>query len=503
MTSPRKSTEPVDYREAIIRVSRVNGRDGDSFLSPEIQRKLIETDAEIYGYTIRHWWDETASVSGKTTDRKGLKGAMDACMSGLSNGITVARVDRFSRNLPEGLTAIRELHDAGKHFVAVNEGVRGTSTKGANKAVLTLLLLFAEWYLESITEGWLATRESCVERGIALHAPYGYEKGEDRRLKPVQAEAKVVKLIFKLRAKGWGHAVIADHLTEKGIPNPSGGPAWIHSAVSHILSRRTYLGELSNGTFVKHGAHPAIITTAQWDAARQVAATTAYTSGAPDKETALLVGLMRCGSCGGGMRHRHNTVKGVTYEHYRCREKFGWGRCPEPANCVAADIEQVVLDQFAADFLGDVVFGEDVQDDAVLEVALDELAEAEADLTAYVMSPENRRLQRKRPAAYNAGLAECEAAMDAAETAVRELRHQVRGARLPNDIDSLWPTMDVSARREHLSANYGAVVVWPGQYRVRSLEGRVHIFRPDEIDGLPGRGGKDNAITPIDRPTDD
>jgi len=503
MTSPRKSTEPVDYREAVIRVSRRNGRDGDSFLSPDLQREIIQRDADQYDYVIRKWWDETDSVSGNTTDRKGLKGAMDACLKGDSNGISVAKVDRFSRNLPEGLTAVRKLHDAGKHFVAVNEGVRGTSSRGAAKALLTLLLMFAEWQLESITDGWQATRESCVERGVAHHAPYGYVKGDDGRLIPNPDEANVVRQVFRLRAKGKGHAVIADHLTDKGIPNPKGGPRWTHATVGHILGRRTYLGELSNGDFVNPSSHPAIITKAQWDAVRDLAATTAYTPTAPGKQTALLVGLMRCGSCGGGMRHRHNTVNGVRYEHYRCREKFGWGRCPEPANCVAADIEQVVLDQFVADFLGDAVFGEDVADNADLDAALDDLAEAEADLSAYVMSADNRRLQRKRPTAYNAGLAECEAALDAAEDSVRELRHLARGARLPKDIESHWPGMSVDTRREHLSANYGAVVVWPGEYRVRSLEGRVHIFRPDEIDGLPGRGGKANTITPIDRPIGD
>lgn len=495
------ATDTTDYRDAVIRVSRRNGREGDSFLSPDIQREMIQRDADQHGYVIRQWHDETDSVSGKTTNRAGLKAAMDACLSGESNGITVAKVDRFSRNLPEGLTAIRKLHDAGKHFVAVQEGVRGTSSRGSAKALLTLLLMFAEWQLESVTDGWGATRESCVERGVATHAPYGYVKDEaTRRLKPVPAEAKVVRRIFTMRKAGKSLSTIAEWLTDKGIPNPSGGPRWTHSTVSHILERRVYLGELSNGVLVNPNAHKRIVDRVLFDAARERAATTAHRRNG--KETAaLLTGLMRCGSCGGGMRERNNTVKGVTYRHYRCRETFGWGRCPKPANCVAADIEAMVLDQFAADFLGDAVAPDDVYDNTMLDVARDELIEAQADLEHFVVA--NASLARKRPAVYRKGLEACLALVDDCEAAVRALSQQERGARLPRNIVSLWPDMDTETRREHLSASYGAVVVWPGEFRVRSLEGRVHIFRPDEIDGLPGRGGEDNAITPIPWPLDD
>lgn len=501
MTATRITTESIDYREAVIRVSRRNGRDGESFLSPDFQREIIQADADRYGYVIRQWHDETDSVSGKTTNRKGLKAAMDACLSGESNGIVVAKVDRFSRNLPEGLSAIRKLHDEGKHFVAVQDGVRGNSSRGPAKALLTLLLMFAEWQLESVTDGWRSTTESCIERGVAIQAPYGYVKDEKtRRLVPVPAEAKVVKTIFKMRAKGKGQAVIAEHLTAKGYPNPKGGPRWVHSTVGHILERRVYLGELVNGDLVNPKAHPAIVDRVLFDAAREVAATTAHRRNGK-AQVALLAGLIRCGSCGGGMRYRRNVVKGVTYEHYRCRETFGWGRCPAPANCVAADVEQVVLEQFAADFLGDALAADDVYDNTMLAVARDELAEAQANLEAFVT--ENASLARRRPAVYRKGLAAAEEAVDECEEAVRALSRMERGARLPKGIVSLWPDMDDATRREHLSASYGAVVVWPGQFRVRSLEGRVHIFRPDEVDGLPGRGGEDNAITPVERPTDD
>jgi hypothetical protein len=44
--------------DGYIRVSRRAGREGDSFISPEVQRKKIADWAKLHEVEIVQWWEE-------------------------------------------------------------------------------------------------------------------------------------------------------------------------------------------------------------------------------------------------------------------------------------------------------------------------------------------------------------------------------------------------------------------------------------------------------------
>jgi len=43
--------------DGYIRVSRRGGREGESFIAPEVQRKKIEAWAEMHDLEVVRWWE--------------------------------------------------------------------------------------------------------------------------------------------------------------------------------------------------------------------------------------------------------------------------------------------------------------------------------------------------------------------------------------------------------------------------------------------------------------
>lgn len=98
--------------------------------------------------------------------------------------------------------------------------------------------------------------------------PYGYrimKLDNDRKvLVPREAESLVVKLIFKLRAKGASYSAIANELNAKGIPATRKGKRWTFRKVMRILDNKIYWGyreiynDMGDRTWVRHN-YPLII----------------------------------------------------------------------------------------------------------------------------------------------------------------------------------------------------------------------------------------------------
>ena len=106
--------------DGYVRVSRRAGREGESFISPEVQRKKIADWAKLHEVEIVRWWEEI-DRSGAKLERPMFQQALARCDSGETGGIVVARLDRFARSAVDALTSIRRLTDAGARLVSVEE----------------------------------------------------------------------------------------------------------------------------------------------------------------------------------------------------------------------------------------------------------------------------------------------------------------------------------------------------------------------------------------------
>jgi DNA invertase Pin-like site-specific DNA recombinase len=317
--------------DAYIRVSRVAGREGDSFQSPEKQREEIDGWAKLRGVEIGKWHEPELDVSGKKSSRPILDEAMARVEAGESDGIVVAKLSRFGRSVPDGLKLVKRIHDAGGKFAAIDLGIDPTTPTG--KLVLTFFLALAEWEHERLSEEWKAVRRRAAADGVHLApAPFGYTRGKRGRLAIVPDEAKLVREVFELRAKGATLVALADMLPLS------------KSGVRELLHNRAYLGESSGDEGKREaGSHPAIITPAQFDAVEQRRGAAPIHDGSIAAK-GMLTRIIRCAGCGqtisvGGGRVRKD---GDRPGRYFCRGYSKQGKCPQPAAAMLTKVDEYV-----------------------------------------------------------------------------------------------------------------------------------------------------------------
>jgi len=170
----------------------------------------------------------------------------------------------------------------------------------------------------------------------------GYEKGEDGLPQIVEAEAKIVRLIYKMFLEGKTPSGIASRLTKRGIPTPSGKQTWQPSTVKSILTNEKYKGEailqkrftvdfLTKKMKVNEGevpqyyvenSHPPIISPETFELVqeefRRREAGGHYTSG-----ISCFASRIVCGDCGSfyGRKVWHSTSK-YRRTIWQCNHKF-------------------------------------------------------------------------------------------------------------------------------------------------------------------------------------
>src|SRR5213080_2600320 len=167
--------------DGYIRVSRRAGREGESFIAPEVQRKKIEDWASLHAVEIVQWWEEL-DQSGAKRERPMFQQALARYERGETGGIVVARLDRFARSAIDALESIKRLNEAGARLVSVEDNFDGSQPMG--RFAIGILTLIAELELERIKENWTTAVSSAVARGVHISArpPTGYTRAKDGRL---------------------------------------------------------------------------------------------------------------------------------------------------------------------------------------------------------------------------------------------------------------------------------------------------------------------------------
>src|ERR671936_771947 len=161
--------------DGYIRVSRRGGREGESFIAPEVQRKKIADWAKLHEVEIIQWWEEI-DASGAKLERPLFQEALARCERGETGGIVVARLDRFARSAVDALESIKRLNEAGARLVSVEDNFDGSTPMG--RFAIGILTLIAELELERIKENWTTAVRSAIDRGIHIsgRTPTGYAR---------------------------------------------------------------------------------------------------------------------------------------------------------------------------------------------------------------------------------------------------------------------------------------------------------------------------------------
>ena len=480
--------KPLD---AYIRVSRKGSRSGESYITKKVQLERIERYVAARDFEIGEVFEDE-DQSGASLDRPALELALGRIEAGTSGGLVVSKIDRFARSLVGALQVIERIQNAGGVILSA-EGDLDTSTSNG-RMVARLMLGLAEWELERIGDTWASSRSHAVARGVHVSSrvPTGYLKRDDGRLEPDPEVAPGIRELFERRTHGDGWTELARWLSSSasGVGRgPYENETWTASAVGKIVANPVYYGQARSGEFTNDEAHEAIVSKATWEAAQG-----ARPGPSPQKNGGLLLaGLVRCSGCRYLMKP--DSMKGRDGERlglYRCRKVHASGHCPAPASILARVLDPWFEAQFLAALDDGGPMAEASQATDAVDAAVQNLADAEFELSAYLGSTLLRTVGQ---AAFEAGAESRQAAVDEARAELTEARRATAFSetlQTPGGLIAAWPGLVLEDRRHLLAAAVDAVMVRParvnGTANLPVDERALVLWRGQAPDDLPRRG---------------
>ena len=174
---PRRRGRPVTPRKtnadrewcAYTRVSKLNGREGDSFVSVDQQKRAIES--AVPGRVVKVF-DKDLDVSGTHMRRDDLIAAKAWVLEDPKRrGFAVMDSSRLARNLKEAFEFIDELTAAGAGFLSVHEQMDSTTPEG--RLALQNMAAIHEFYSRNIGRRWRMVQSDRLRRACRLAAPSG------------------------------------------------------------------------------------------------------------------------------------------------------------------------------------------------------------------------------------------------------------------------------------------------------------------------------------------
>lgn len=298
-----------------IRVSRINGREGEGYISPSVQREAIERYAGEIGEPVTQWADDQ-DFSGGTADRPAFQAALADLEEGRASGVVVMRIDRFARSVADGARIVREIVDRGQVFASCHERIDPRTPEG--RFMLTSFLANAELFLDQKKADWKVSKARAVARGVHIGpAPIGYRAAKSMPLEvDPEREPVIAELFERAASRRFTDSELARWVQERMPATTRGGAErrpWQASEVRRWLANRVYLGEVRYGDLVNTEAHPPLTDPQTWARAQR--------EPGEQRKTAspfLLRGIIRCAGCrygmGGSTVGGHNGTKRV----YRC-----------------------------------------------------------------------------------------------------------------------------------------------------------------------------------------
>jgi DNA invertase Pin-like site-specific DNA recombinase len=281
-----------------VRVSRVMGRSGDRFLSPEIQigsaTGAIERAGGQLDVTVGDkgvFYDMDVSGTTAPSDRAGLGAALDLVRAGHLTGVAVYDVYRFSRDTASGLRELEEIALAGGQVISATETIDVSTPHGL--FATTIQLAAGRLKRDESSRAWKATHQRRHDMGLPHgKVPLGYRPDGDGAvaLDPVLADP-IAQAFADYAAGVISQVAIAARLTQLR------GRLTRQGVVSRLLRNPFYTGVVSYHGDVREGRHDALVPVEVFEAVQRRLLDDKHAGPRTRIPVTCLAGLIRCGIC--------------------------------------------------------------------------------------------------------------------------------------------------------------------------------------------------------------
>ena len=366
------ATRTTDRQTATKRAAiyaRVSDKSQDTEDKTSISEQISDMEAhcERRGLTITARYQEVGG--GWSKNRPEFQRMLADAKSGRFDTIVCWKSDRLSRGMYPAAALMEVVEAYQIELEAVLDAI--------DMKTFGLMAAIGKIELDNFRE-----RASMGKRGSAKqgripvnNVPFGYKLGEGRRPEIVEAEAEVIRRVFRMYVReDMGAPAIAKQLTAEGVPTPRAVGRWYDRTVTRILGLEAYKGTWWFGkrrhVATENGIRrydrpedewvgvpfPSVVDEEIWDLAQEAKKRRMSQSGRNGKIFYLLQHLVRCAECGylmGCRANRRQTAKrdGKVYRYeldpprryYRCYGMENEGvKCRERPHIRAERLEALV-----------------------------------------------------------------------------------------------------------------------------------------------------------------
>lgn len=234
--------------------------------------------------------------------------------------VIVYKLDRFARNKYESVVNRKKLSDNGVELVSAMENIPDTPE---GKLFLAVIKGFNEYFSEDLKQKVNRGLKESWLKGNATggHPPYGCVI-KDKKYVIEEAEADVIREVFRKYAQGFKAVSIAEDLKARNIRRKCG--KYIdHKYVYVILHDKRYIGVVQHQGEEYYNIFPPIITKELW---LQVDAINEENKIAPSRKKEIfdyiLSSKLVCGKCKHKMLGESGTSRsGEIHYYYVCLSK--------------------------------------------------------------------------------------------------------------------------------------------------------------------------------------
>jgi DNA invertase Pin-like site-specific DNA recombinase len=339
-----------------------------------------------HGYTIVKKYTDYAQ-SGRSDDRPEFQRMI--ANAGESEIVIVYASDRFSRSAYDAPIYKKKLEDHGTRVVSATENVPdGPEAILIEKVYEGLAAVESAHIAIRTRRGMEGNALKCRHNGVTV---FGYDFGDDGSYVVDEAEAAIVREIFRRRIDHETINSIATDLARRGYTTQKGNPC-NDTMVKCVIRNEKYKGVYTWGGVRVEDGMPAIVSKETWEMAQRVRSHKVRAT--EEWRDFAFAGKGVCLGCGMNLvgvsgRGNHNKK----YDYYRCADKCGCKpiRADWLENAVTDELRRMLSSRETALEVARAVASivSDKETEALLKAASNRLSEAQRGISNILRAVES------------------------------------------------------------------------------------------------------------------